>query len=147
MGQGWEIPVTLPDRRFASADSALLRDLFRENYTRFFGRPIDGLEDLEIVVVTWSVKMQDRQGEPERHTLRLAGAPAEAATTRPVFDPVGGAMLYSAVHDRTQLAAGTLIVGPAIIVERETTTVVTSTFDAVIQDDGSILLVRKGAPR
>ena len=34
-----------------------------------------------------------------------------------------------------------------IIVERETTTVVTSTFDAVIQDDGSILLVRKGAPR
>jgi N-methylhydantoinase A len=147
VGQGWEIPVTLPDRRFATADGALLKDLFRQNYTRFFGRPIDGLEDLEIVVVTWSVKMQDRQGDPERYTLRLAGEPVATAASRPVFDPVGGTMLASAVHDRTQLAAGARIVGPAVIVERETTTVVTSTFDAVIQDDGSILLVRKGAQR
>jgi N-methylhydantoinase A len=145
VGQGWEIPVTLPDRRFATSDGALLQDLFRESYTRFFGRPIDGLEDLEIVVVTWSVKMQDRQEAPERQNLRRSGAPAAAAGSRPVFDPVGGAMLQSAVHDRTHLAAGALVVGPAIIVERETTTVVTSTFDAVIQDDGSILLVRKGA--
>ncbi len=94
VGQGWEIPVTLPDRRFSAADGALLRDLFRQNYTRFFGRPIDGLDDLEIVVVTWSVKMQDRQGDPERHALRLTGTPTAAATaTRAVFDPVGGAML------------------------------------------------------
>jgi N-methylhydantoinase A len=91
--------------------------------------------------------MQDRQGKPERHKLRLAGTAAAATASRSVFDPVGGAMLDSSVHDRTHLASGARIVGPALIVERETTTVVTSTFDAVIQDDGSILLVRKGAQR
>ena len=35
--------------------------------------------------------------------------------------------------------------GPAVIVERETSTVVTSPFYAVMQDDGSLLLIRKGA--
>ena len=35
--------------------------------------------------------------------------------------------------------------GPAVIVERETSTVVTTPFDAVIQSDGSILMVRKAA--
>ena len=68
-----------------------------------------------------------------------------AGNARKVFDPIGGTMLDYAVHDRTQLSGGARILGPALIVERETTTVVTSTFDAVIQDEGSILLVRKGA--
>jgi len=31
-----------------------------------------------------------------------------------------------------------------VIVERETSTVVTTPFDAVVQSDGSILLTRKG---
>ena len=34
--------------------------------------------------------------------------------------------------------------GPVIIVERETATVVTSPFDVVMQDDGSLLMIRKG---
>jgi N-methylhydantoinase A len=36
------------------------------------------------------------------------------------------------------------VTGTAVIVERETSTIVTSPFDAVIQVDGTILLVRKG---
>jgi len=144
-GQGWEIPVALPDRRFTSADGALLQDLFRDAYARFFGRAIDGLDGLEILVVTWSVKMQDRREAPAPHALQCEGTAMAAGNARKVFDPIGGTMLDYAVHDRTQLSGGARILGPALIVERETTTVVTSTFDAVIQDEGSILLVRKGA--
>jgi N-methylhydantoinase A len=146
-GQGWEIPVTLPDRRFTSADAGLLEDLFRQAYTRFFGRAIDGLDGLEILVVTWSVKMRDRREAPARRTLHGEGAPAAASGGRKVFDPTAGMTLDYAVHDRTRLSGGARVVGPALIIERETTTVVTSTFDAVIQEDGSILLVRKGASR
>ena len=39
--------------------------------------------------------------------------------------------------------AGDRVTGPAVIVERETSTMVTATFDAVMQSDGGILLVRK----
>jgi N-methylhydantoinase A len=144
-GQGWEIPVTLPNRRFTAADGPLLQDLFRKAYAGFFGRAIDGLDGLEILVITWSVKSQDRRPAPPPQSLRRDGEAAAAHGTRHVFDPVAGAVVDYAVHDRTGLHGGARIVGPALIIERETTTVVTSTFDAVIQDDGSILLTRKGA--
>ena len=144
-GQGWEIPVALPDRRFSSADATMLHDLFRQAYARFFGRAIDGLDGVETLVVTWSVKMQDRRKAPAHQSLRRDGTAATAGGTRKVFDPAGGMMIDYAVHDRTRLAGGGRVLGPALIIEDETTTVVTSTFDAVIQEDGSILLVRKGA--
>lgn len=55
-------------------------------------------------------------------------------------------MLTYAIVERDTLAAGERIAGPAAIVERGTSTVVTYPFDAVIQSDGSILLIRKGDP-
>ena len=64
-------------------------------------------------------------------------------TTRPVFDPAAGAALETAIVERGALAAGARVAGPAVIVERETSTVVTSPFDVVMQDDGTLLLLRK----
>ena len=143
VGQGWEIPVPLPDRPFAEGDVAALRAAFRDAYARFFGRAIDGLDGLEIEVVTWSVKAQDERPETPRHGLTLGQESASAAQTRPVFDPTAAAALPSAIHDRATLPPGVRIHGPAVIVERETATVVTAPFDAVMQTDGSLLLIRK----
>ncbi|MTH64141.1 hydantoinase/oxoprolinase family protein [Paracoccus shanxieyensis] len=143
VGQGWEIPVMLPDRAFVSDDIALLRDSFRENYARFFGRAIDGLDGLEIEVVTFSVKAQDGRPAPERVALTLGTATTAPDTHRPVFDPAQGKMLTTAIVERASLSTGTRVPGPAIIVERETSTVVTSPFDVVMQADGSLLLIRK----
>ena len=61
-----------------------------------------------------------------------------------MFDPAVGAMQTYGIVERQSLASGDRVSGPAVIVERETSTVVTTLFDAVIQSDGSILLVRKG---
>jgi N-methylhydantoinase A len=53
-------------------------------------------------------------------------------------------MLPTGIFDRGSLASGDRVAGPAIITERETSTIVTAPFDAVIQHDGTILLVKKG---
>ncbi|MBC2837587.1 hydantoinase/oxoprolinase family protein [Paragemmobacter straminiformis] len=143
VGQGWEIPVTLPDRAFVAADAALLREAFRQNYARFFGRAIDGLDGLEIEVVTFSVKAQDQRQPPDRHSLTRVGRTVAPPATRAVFDPASGTSRETGIVDRATLPAGARVIGPAVIVERETATVVTSPFDAVMQDDGSLLLVRK----
>jgi N-methylhydantoinase A len=143
-GQGWEIPVSLPDRRFMAADADAIHAAFRENYARFFGRAIDGLEGLEIEIVTWSVKVQDERASSARIALDRGGAPKTTALKRAVFDPARGAPLESAIVERSSLASGARVAGPAVIAERETSTVVTSLFDAIIQSDGSILLIRKG---
>ena len=142
-GQGWEIPVTLPDRPFTAEDAVSIGAAFRENYARFFGRAIDGLDGLEPEIVTWSVKVQDERPAPARHDLARDGIVHRAESFREVFDPASGAFLRTAIVERGALPAGAKVEGPAVIVERETSTVVTSPFDAVLQRDGTILLVRK----
>uniref|UniRef100_UPI00301CE0F7 hydantoinase/oxoprolinase family protein n=1 Tax=Shinella sp. TaxID=1870904 RepID=UPI00301CE0F7 len=140
-GQGWEIPVTLPDRAFTAADTAMFEAAFKERYARFFGRAVEGPE---IEFVTWSVKAQDVRPEGERFVLETDGAVVAAPARRGVFDPASGTVLETAIVPRDTLCPGARVAGPAVIVERETSTVVTSPFDAVIQVDGTILLVRKG---
>ena len=140
-GQGWEIPVALPDRAFTAADKDMIKEAFRARYAQFFGRAVDGPE---IEIVTWSVKVQDIQPAPDKVMLTKDGMMIDAAVTRAVFDPATGAELPTALFERQSLKNGVRIIGPAVIVEHETSTVVTSSFDAVTQPDGTILLIRKG---
>lgn len=143
VGQGWEIPVNLPDQPFTAADVTALRSSFSENYARFFGRAIDGLDGLEIEIVTFSVKAQDEQTAPDRLPITLGDSRHDAKTSRAVFDPAHGATLDTAIIERSALVPGARVSGPAVIVERETSTVVTSPFDVVLQSDGTLLMIRK----
>lgn len=142
-GQGWEIPVPLPDRPFATEDAAGLKEAFRDAYARFFGRAIDGLDGLEIEIVTISVRAEDIRPAPARVALTRGDSLAEVPVTRAVFDPSAGCAQASAIVARAALTPGARVSGPAVIVEDETSTVVTAPFDAVMQCDGSLLLIRK----
>ncbi len=146
-GQGWEIPVPLPDRAFTPEDAALIRDSFLRAYTRFFGRAIDGLSGLEIEIVTISVKAADQRPAPAPVLLTEGRSHAVAPVTRPVFDPATGQDQTTGILERGTLALGARVSGPVVVVERETSTVVTSPFDVVMQDDGSLLLIRKGVSK
>lgn len=143
VGQGWEIPVSLPDRPFTAADIDALRISFSDSYARFFGRAIDGLDGLEIEIVTFSVKAQDERTAPDRHQITLGNSRHDAISSRAVFDPAQGIALDTAIVERSDLIPGARVSGPAVIVERETSTVVTSPFDVVLQGDGTLLMIRK----
>jgi N-methylhydantoinase A len=62
-----------------------------------------------------------------------------------VFDAVSGQNVMTPVYSRTSLVSGATLVGPAIIVEDETSTLVTAGFDAAINSLGQIVLTKKGA--
>jgi N-methylhydantoinase A len=142
-GQGWEIPVPMPDKPFGADAVPMIQELFRVNYQHFFGRSIDGLQGLESEIVTWSVKATDDRPAVQRHVLTEGKSVVRPAGFRPVFDPAAGVQRSYAILERDALAIGERVSGPAVIVERETSTVVTTPFDAVVQSDGSILMVRK----
>ncbi|WP_039019855.1 hydantoinase/oxoprolinase family protein [Halocynthiibacter namhaensis] len=142
-GQGWEIPVTIPDRPLTQGDVDVIKQAFRANYARFFGRAIDGLDGLEIEIVTWSVKASDMRALPSANPLVTKGQPIEITQERDVFDPRHDGLLKSTIIARQALKSGDMVMGPAVVVEDETSTVVTALFDAVIQGDDSILLTRK----
>ena len=66
-----------------------------------------------------------------------------AAGTRAVYDAGARRRMDYALFDRGALAPGAAVEGPALIVEAQTTTVVTAAFDARIDRAGNIVLTRK----
>lgn len=142
-GQGWEIPVALPDRRFGPDDGPLIESAFRTQYAVFFGRAIDGPA---VEIVTLSVNAHDAPAEPNALTMLLDGHEVVAPLRREVFDAAAGGVVSAGIFARATLDPGACVHGPAILVEPETSTVVTTPFRAVIQHDGSILLRRKEGP-
>ena len=145
-GQGWEIPVPLPEGPFGPEDGARIAAAFRESYARFFGRAVGGPDEIAVEIVTLSVRVEEERAAPAPVRLDAQGGAPADGPARDVFDPARGAMVAHAILAREELAAGARVRGPAVIVERETATVVTTAFDAVVQPDGALLLLRKGEP-
>ena len=135
VGQGHEIAVRLPEGGLGDTD--LLRHAFEAAYRRLYDRAIPG-QDLE--VLSWTVTVSSAPPE-----VLPTGAPGgdrtDAAANAPLFD--NGGFVEAAMHRREALAAGASVPGPALIVEDQTTTVVSAAFDARVEADGSILLTRK----
>ena len=140
VGQGWEIPVMLHTTEFAEHDVAQLRADFEAAYTRYFGRPIDGLD---IEAISWAVKASSPLPPVERLALLDANATATVIGQRRIFDAKLRQMVDAAIVERAGLLPGTRIAGPAIVVERETSTLITASFEAIVQADGCLLVSSK----
>lgn len=139
-GQGWEIPVAIGDGEFDEFAAEGLATAFTKAYIEFFGRAID---DLAIEAVSWAVRVSSVEAAPEPVALSTATTTtASGPRTRPVYDPVLGADSDAAILERDQLAPGTAVAGPAVIVEQQTTTVLAGHHRAVMQPDGSLLVTR-----
>lgn len=139
-GQGWEIVVMLPDRDFVDGDATEIRKRFETEYIRLFGRALDGLD---IEIMSWSVQVRSELRQSARVEPAEAGAARASAEVRRIFDAREQRFVDAAVYQRDDLKSGDRIDGPAVIIERETSTVVTSRYQAVRQADGCLLLTHK----
>ena len=139
-GQGWEIPVTIEDERFDDLAAEQLEQAFTKAYVEFFGRAID---HVVVEIVSWSVLVASITEAPAPLELRRDHATdAIAAVHRPVHDATVGADVDAAIVDRADLDPATRVVGPAVIVESQTTTILASHHQAVVQADGALLITR-----
>jgi N-methylhydantoinase A len=140
-GQGHEIPVTLPARPFAQGDERLLATLFEEKYRQLFGRTIPGLTQ---EVISWSLSLGVPAPLPRQSEEAPPAGPAEPAALRRIYDSRLGRFLEFGVYPRSTLRPGATVQGPAVIVEDETTTVVSASFDAHVDGNGYIRLTKRG---
>ncbi|MCQ9617692.1 hydantoinase/oxoprolinase family protein [Paenalcaligenes niemegkensis] len=131
-GQGWEIPVQVPVRDFAQEDSAFLKNEFEKAYVRFFGRAIDGLD---VEIVSWSVRASSSPAEVKKIKKVEQTQLAVSEGSRLVFESKLEKFVESGIYNRDRLNVGDQVTGPAIIVERETATMIPSTFIATVQTD------------
>src|SRR5712692_10369037 len=137
VGQGYELNVPVPGGPLDAAALARLRASFDEIYATRYGyaNPREPVE-----VVTWKLsavggaprvalaKQQPRSGEGTRKGVRRA-----------YFPEVPG-YLECPVYDRHALPAGVTLTGPAIVEERESTTVLPPGVEAVVDEYASLLV-------
>ena len=145
VGQGHEIKVVLPSRRLEPADTATLRHAFETEYEAQYGRTVP---NLEIEALTWSLTVSTEAPALEP----LAAAPDET----PAPAPVGHRTLYrqgrtnsleAAVYRRADMEAGMQVKGPAVVVEDQTTTLVSERYRATTNLRGDIVLERETVAR
>ena len=140
-GQGHEIAVQLPPRIYRADDAMLLHAAFEDEYRRLYSRVIPGVE---VEVLSW-VMLLSAPRPAERKTVAPPPEPhtPEPERSRLVFDPESGEFADVAIHERRKLRPGAFISGPAVIVEDETSTVISRNFDARIDGLGYIELTRR----
>jgi N-methylhydantoinase A len=139
-GQGSEIRVNVPHRKFVNADVAEFQERFEEAYRDLFGRTI---EDLKIEITNWSLTVSSVLPKPAKIQQHLSGQKLTGGGTRKFYDAALRKIVVAQEVDRKNITAGVEISGPAVVVESETSTIVTSAYSVVGQVNGSLLLIRK----
>jgi N-methylhydantoinase A len=129
VGQGHEIAVPLPVGTYDDTITEQLRDSFEERYKAVYGRTIP---TLAVEALGWSLTLTTEVDPPASRPDPEPKPAAEPAGHREIFEPGQCRFITVPVYQRAQLEPGTRITGPAVIEEDETSTVISSRFDAVI---------------
>jgi N-methylhydantoinase A len=139
-GQGWEIPIVLSASQARNPDAAVFKALFETDYAALFGRTVEGME---IEITVWAVNAATPKEKIERAATMPLAQGAIMTGTRNFFDAALGKQVSACVIDRSKLAPGHCMPGPAIITEDETTIIVPSSRSVITQSDGTIDVFRK----
>jgi N-methylhydantoinase A len=129
VGQGFEVTVPLPA---GALDADGFRSAFEAVYVRKHGRVGP---DVPLEAISWRVLTH---GPVPPLRLGSAGSGADALKGR--RSAFFGEWLDTPVYAREPLAAGARLDGPAIVEERESTTVVPPDARVVVSEDGSLVV-------
>jgi N-methylhydantoinase A len=139
-GQGHEVMVPLPAGRYGDGDAARLADAFAAAYGALYSRTIPGVD---IEVVSWALSLRALAQIAVEAPQPVEPYVPQPFGQRPVFDPGSGETVEVPVYRRADLRPGAQVRGPALIVEDETSTLVSPAFDAAIDGYGYIELRRR----
>jgi N-methylhydantoinase A len=141
VGQGHELTVPFHG---GIPSPARLRETFEQRYAALFGRPIRGAS---VEVLSWQMRVSGETWRPHEQSPRTPAVVASASChKRDVFDPLAGHFEPYNVYERHALGPGSEVNGPALIVEDDTTTVVTAAFNVRVDAIGHLILERVEAP-
>jgi len=138
-GQGHEIAVTLPAGKLAAKYTARLKRSFDAAYRVLYGRTVP---NMDVEIMSWSVTVSTKvkRAAKARTLPRKTG---KASAKRRIFEPKLARWVSAPVYERAMLAPGAAVAGPALIVEDQTTVIVTADFDASINSAGHIVLDKR----
>jgi N-methylhydantoinase A len=141
VGQGYELTVPVPASPLDAVALARLRASFDEVYAARYGyaQPAEPVE-----AVTW--KLSAIGGAPRVALAKAATTPVAGAVKgrRRAYFPETGGWVDCPVYDRYRLTAGLAIAGPAIVEERESTSVLPPGTLATVDEYASLVVEAGG---
>ena len=142
LGQAHEVPVAVPVEFVRDVSEATVRKLgalFHERHLHLFGHDSP---DSEVEFMTLSVSAvgpQDKRRMPEIAAGESDPGPACKGTRKVFFEESGG-YIDCATYERSRLAAGNVIAGPAIVEQMDTTTVIPPGETARVDRFGTLIV-------
>ena len=135
-GQGFEVPVDVTLAQFDGGGLATAGKTFDTEHDRLFTFALDAEHELVNLraVVTGRAPQISAPPVPE------GGADPSAARRGDTKVYVDGAWTEAQLYDRTALAAGNVVPGPAVITEMDSTTLVLPGYAGTVDAVGSILI-------
>jgi N-methylhydantoinase A len=120
-----------------------VNEAFETEYKRIYGMTIP---DVAIEAVTWRLSASATTSlvEPDHVVAQADGAP-EPKSHRPMIFGRGQEPIDTPVYARDTLGAGATFDGPAVVEERETTSVIRPGWHVEVATDGSLIAHRAGA--
>ena len=136
-GQGNEITIWVGEGEQWPATSEQVHDAFESEYKRIYGMTIP---DVAIEGITWrlSASASTTVVEPDQRVKRATG-PAVPHSHRQMVFGRGQDPVETPVFSRSELGAGSTFSGPAVVEERETTSVIRPGWDVEVATDGSLI--------
>jgi N-methylhydantoinase A len=135
--QGYEIPVAIEPRLLAGDGTALLAERFNRLHEQFYGFRMEGTTCEIVNVRTVGFGKVPEPSLPQGD----AGGPD---ATQAIVDEhqvyFQGTWLPTKSYDRTRLQPGNVIMGPAIVTEFDSTTVVLSRYAATVDRNLNLLI-------
>ncbi len=119
VGQMHDISVAIPNGALTDADAPRLKDAFFARYKDLFHRTAD----LKVEALNWRVTVSAAP-PPLDLVLRSQAAGTAIKGERLAYFPEAEGYVRTPIYDRYALDSGTVLTGPAIVEERESTLVI-----------------------
>jgi N-methylhydantoinase A/oxoprolinase/acetone carboxylase beta subunit len=138
VGQGYEVTVPVPARRLEPDDLKAVREAFEQEYELRYGFTSP---DQAVEATTWKVTAYGESAGLELPRIDAGATDVSEAVreTRPAYFPETG-FVDTPAYDRYRLFPGAEIAGPAIVEERESTTVIPPGMSGTCDGFGNLLV-------
>lgn len=136
VGQGYEVAVELSSTLVLN--EVYLREAFEMAYAQIYGRTIP---DMAVEILSWTLSLSTEQhaDSPQLSVTPEASPPPETVDLYEAGEPISAEIVR-----RETLQPGGQHVGPLMVVEDQTTTIVPADFVMTVLADGTLALDRHG---
>jgi N-methylhydantoinase A len=139
-GQGLRLNVNVTIEELERRGLDALSEKFDEEHKRLFTFALPH----EHEIVTLRAAVRGRGIKLKRPAVRRGGASPQDAALATQAAYMDGKKVSATVYQRSKLAAGNILNGPAIVIEMDSTTVVLPGHQGLVDDFGNILIYPEG---